>query len=381
MNLETSFNAAQLVMLFGALQGVLLSLASFFWKKDNRAANSTFAGIMMLLVLMMLASARGMAGMSPEAAPYGVLHLWGALALSLGPLIYFHVRTSVDARYLFKGSRLIHFIPALIHLSLLVPLLFAEPELRAAYVESYLERELYQSLIPGVRIGFIVTSLYVLLSFFWIRRFETHVAQVASFGDEPRVRWLKWFTGLLVVLLFLLGLFTLREVYQLLAACTMTAFMSAITFIALVRPQVFHGIPTVLKLSSEAKEEGKYGASQLDEAQKTAYLDTLRRHFEQEKPYLQQELTLREVAEQINIPYRYVSQVVNEKLDQHFMDFVNGYRIEAAKTMLLDPAWTHLSIDGIAAEAGFKSRSAFYSAFKKATRSTPGAFRKTRPST
>jgi AraC-like DNA-binding protein len=286
------------------------------------------------------------------------------------------VRVSVDAGYLFKGFRLLHLIPAVIHLSLLVPLLFAEPDLRAAIEADYLAREIFRSFIPGIRIAFLVTFCYALVSLFWIHRYKRHVVDVASFGDEQNVRWLRLFVLLVLSLLFLLGLFSQRSSYPLLPACTMTAFMSIVMLTALTRPHLFHGIPAILKLSGEPKEEEKYGASQLDEEQKSAYLDALRSHFEGEKPYLKQDLTLREVSQQTGIPYRYVSQVVNEKLKLHFMDFVNGYRIEAAKRMLVDPEWTHLSISGIAAEAGFKSRSAFYAAFRKATGSTPGDFKK-----
>ena len=372
MNLETSFDLTQLITLFGALQGLLLGVASFFWRRENRAENNLFAGIMMLFVLLMLGGIKSSSGVLIQNPPYAVLHLWGALVLAFGPMIYFYVRTSVDARYLFKGSRFVHFIPSLLHLSLLVPLLFVGAEARESYVQSYTERELYRSLIPGIRIGLISAIIYALVSFIWIRRFETHVVQVASFEDQLRIRWLKWFTSLLIVLIFLYGLFSVHELYRLLAACTTAAFMCAITLFALVRPTVFHGIKTTLKLS----DEEKYEASQLDDAQKKAYLQTLLQHFEQEKPFLQPELTLREVATQVNIPYRYVSQVVNEMLDRQFLDFVNSYRIEAAKTMLIAPEWIHLSIDGVAAEAGFNSRSAFYKAFKKATGITPGAFRK-----
>ena len=376
MNPDTSFSTTQLVMLIGASQGVLLIVASFFWSQANRTANRIFAGIILLLVLMMLASARGLAGASPENAPYGVLHLWGAFALLLGPMIFFYVRTSVDASYLFKTPRLVHGIPALIHLSLLVPLVFVGPDLRATYIDSYRDLELYRSMVPRVPIGFVVTSCYAVAAFVWIRRFETHVTQVASFGDALRIRWLRWFTGLLVILLFFLGLFMLPELDQLAGAGALMAFMTTVLFIALVRPNVFHGVPAALQLSEEDTNKEKYGASQLDETQKTDHLDVLLRHFGTARPYLQQELTLRDVAKQINIPYRYVSQVVNEKLDQNFMDFVNSYRIEAAKAMLLDPEWSHLTIDGIAGEAGFNSRSAFYTAFKKVTGTTPGIFRK-----
>ncbi|MEM1125812.1 MAG: helix-turn-helix domain-containing protein [Bacteroidota bacterium] len=377
MNPEPSLTTAQVLMLLGALQGLLLAAASFFWKHDNRIANRLFASIILILVWMMgTVGVRGFVGVPPVGAPYAIIHAWGALALCLGPLVYVHVRTSVDASYLFTWKRLVHALPALIHLSLLLPLPFVGPELRATMVERFLELELYRSLVPGIRIGFVVTSLYVLASFVWIRRFERHVTEVASFQDDLRVRWLKWFTGLLVVLLFLLGLFILRELYRVMIAGALASFMSALTFIALVRPEVFHGIPTALKLSEADPEGEKYEASQLDEEQKATHLQALLQHFETERPYLQQELTLRDVSNQINVPYRYVSQVVNEKLDRHFMDFVNGYRVEAAKRMLLDPAWSHLTIDGIAGEAGFKSRSAFYTAFKKVTGMTPGAFRK-----
>ena len=372
MNLESNFDVAQLVTLFGALQGLLLSIASLLWRRDNRAENTLFAGTMILFVVLMLGGIKSSSGVLIQNPPYAVLHLWGALALAFGPMFYFYVRTSVDASYLFKGSRLVHFIPFLIHLSLLVPLLFVEADVRESYVNSYTERELYRSFLPGVRIGLVMAIIYALASFFWIRRFEKHLVRVASSGEHLRIRWLKWFTTLLVVLIFLYGLFSVRELYRLLAACTTTAFMCAITLIALVRPTVFHGIDTALKLS----DEEKYETSQLDDAQKESYLQTLLQHFEQEKPFLKPELTLREVAEQVNIPYRYVSQVVNEKLDRQFLDFVNSYRVDAAKTMLIAPQWAHLSIEGVAAEAGFNSRSAFYKAFKKATGITPGAFRK-----
>lgn len=381
--MESSLNAPQIILLIGVVQGALLSLASVLRHDDNRTASRLFGGILLILVLLMLALVRGFAqgtGLptsAPGNAPYAVLHMWGALALLLGPLVYFYTRTSVDASYLYTPTRLLHGLPALVHLSLLVPLLFVGADLRADYVEHYTERQLYRSMIPGVPLGLLVTCAYVLVSFVWIRRLETHVTQVSSFAVDQRVRWLRWFTGLMVVLMALLSVFTLRAPYQLLAASALTAFMSALTLIALVRPGVFHSIPPALRLTDEDTHPEKYSTSQLDEEQKNTHLKTLLQFFETDRPYLHPELTLREVAEQIGVPQRYVSQVINEKLDQHFMDFVNGYRVEAAKTMLVDSNWAHLTVDGIAGEAGFNSRSAFYAAFKKATGTTPGAFRRT----
>jgi AraC-like DNA-binding protein len=62
-------------------------------------------------------------------------------------------------------------------------------------------------------------------------------------------------------------------------------------------------------------------------------------------------------------------------LGQTFSDFVNSYRVEAAKRKLLDPAFRHLSVLGIAEEVGFNSKSSFNSVFKKHTNMTPSRFR------
>ncbi len=365
-------------MLVGAFQALIVAAAAFSWKTDNRPAARTFGGIMMLWALIMFAAARSELGsIPPDKVPYWFLHARGALGLLLGPLVFFHVRTSVDDGYrLLRLPRLVHLIPPAIHLSLLLPFLFVEPELRQTFEDVYRARELYRSAIPGIRVGFIITSLYVLGSYFWIRRFEAHAMDVASFGDESHVRWLKIFILLLLSLLFVLGFATLGEPIQFMAAVTMVAFVNTITFIGLARPKLFHAIPQSLRLHSPVADEEKYVASPLEETQKEEFLKRLTTYFDNEQPFLKQELTLRQVAEQINIPYRYVSQIINEKTDSHFMDFVNGYRIEAAKARLTDPHSAHLSIDGIADEAGFKSRSAFYAAFKKTTGETPGAYRR-----
>ena len=95
-----------------------------------------------------------------------------------------------------------------------------------------------------------------------------------------------------------------------------------------------------------------------------------------DKLYQSPELTLALFAEKVNIPSYYASQVINEKLDCNFFDFVNGYRIEAAMAMLVNPKYNHYTIVAIAFEAGFNSKSAFYSAFKKITNLTPSQFRK-----
>lgn len=58
----------------------------------------------------------------------------------------------------------------------------------------------------------------------------------------------------------------------------------------------------------------------------------------------------------------------------HFNDFVNAHRIDEAKMMLLSDSYSTITIDAIAQKLGFRSKSAFYTAFKKHTGNTPKEF-------
>ena len=92
--------------------------------------------------------------------------------------------------------------------------------------------------------------------------------------------------------------------------------------------------------------------------------------------YLDGELTLQKLAKALAVSPHHLSQTINEQLNQNFIDFINAYRIEEAKRMLVDPAKKHYSILAVSEEVGFNSKSAFNTAFKKHANMTPSEFRK-----
>jgi AraC-like DNA-binding protein len=70
-----------------------------------------------------------------------------------------------------------------------------------------------------------------------------------------------------------------------------------------------------------------------------------------------------------------LSQVINEQFSSNFNDFINSYRVEDAKKMLMDPEGRNFTIASIAYDSGFNTLSAFNVAFKKFTGVTPSQFR------
>lgn len=106
------------------------------------------------------------------------------------------------------------------------------------------------------------------------------------------------------------------------------------------------------------------------------YYQQLLEIMQTEELYLDADLNLKKLAERLELSNGYLSQIINQKEDKNFFDFINSYRIKDFKKKVADPKFAHLNLLGIAYEAGFKSKSTFNLAFKKLTGTTPSAYKK-----
>lgn len=95
--------------------------------------------------------------------------------------------------------------------------------------------------------------------------------------------------------------------------------------------------------------------------------------------YLDNELSLEKLAGQVNLKPRELSQLLNQEGGNSFNEFISSFRITHAKQLLSNPNEAQTSIEAVALMSGFKSRSAFYEAFRRGTGQSPGEFRKSRP--
>lgn len=101
------------------------------------------------------------------------------------------------------------------------------------------------------------------------------------------------------------------------------------------------------------------------------YFKKLEELMQFKKLYKNPCLSLSSVAEVLGISACYLSSMVNSLLNKSFIDFINEYRIADVKQNLNSEAFAHYTIISVGLEAGFNSKSAFYSAFKKHTGLTP----------
>lgn len=103
-------------------------------------------------------------------------------------------------------------------------------------------------------------------------------------------------------------------------------------------------------------------------------LSRLLTHMTNDKPYLDADLSLTDLARRLHTNPVVLSQVINTGAGQNFNDFVNQYRVDEFKRQVRNPANAHLSFLGLALDCGFNSKATFNRAFKKFTRLSPKEF-------
>ena len=112
---------------------------------------------------------------------------------------------------------------------------------------------------------------------------------------------------------------------------------------------------------------------------KTEDLKTLMEHIDSymksTEAFVRTELTIIDLAEKLKVHPKRISTSINTIFNQNFNSYVNQLRIKKAKSLLADQSSDYFSIEGIGKEVGFHSKSAFYSAFKKVTGTTPNKYK------
>ena len=145
-------------------------------------------------------------------------------------------------------------------------------------------------------------------------------------------------------------------------------------FIALNNPEFFRGVHSHLKPITEVVPKQKTSPVRDDE--KNKQIESLKDFMIKKEPYLDSSLTIQDLAEQVKMPVKDLSALINLYMNKHFFDFINEYRIEKAKEILKDSSQKDLTVLEILFQVGFNSKSSFSTSFKKHTGKTPTEFRK-----
>lgn len=376
--LERSINFLGLTTIIGTFEGFLIGCFLLLYKSIKRPAN-TYLGILILIITLYIFPGFVFRTGYLVAYPH-VVHIHIVTILLTGPFAYFYICACIQKDFQLKPIHSLHFLPAVAALCYHIPFyLQSGPEKVEIFLNFLRHGDLGISPVIGAAKVFHVV-LYFCICVRLVLVYRRHLSNTASYIDTDFHRWLLLFCFILLLPILTLFIFILtgyRFTNSPLLLSGFFFFIIGVHLVFLAKPTLFHTFPHQMLLpKSTEKRKQKYEKSTLQANQKEKMLDKLLTFVETEKPYLTPELTLAQLAKQIDMPTHLLSQIINEKLDCNFLDFINGYRIKAAQAKLKDKAFSNYTIVSIAHEVGFNSKSPFYTAFKKHTDTTPSKYRK-----
>lgn len=289
----------------------------------------------------------------------------------LGPLLYLYYHQIFRLRLPLRWS--LHFLPALAFLIYFI--IYQSIILRPLQAANYLR-------VPNHATLVILTtlSLFIYSGFIWkeIGYYKTKFKNLKLNIDF----WLY----LLVSFLFMKGvegiMVAMKKIffneitprfnayYQPFFILIETLVLLAIGFFGLKEANTFR----LEKLATNSDVQNKKQLVSQQEADE--YLQRLSKAMETEKLFTDTDLDEKKMAKAIGIQSYQLSILLNKYLGKTFTEFVNTYRIEEAKRMLLDSKTSQNKMFSIAMDCGFHSESVFYANFKKYTGTTPRQFQK-----
>ena len=208
-----------------------------------------------------------------------------------------------------------------------------------------------------------------------------HIDRLKQYFASTEGMELQWVSILvcalcLYVLQHLIGQIMILQGEQDLVGPLFDSFLVFVVVLALalwgLRPSPDLDRATRTLAEFETPKDKKYEKSALDAAQSERIARKLVRAMEKDCLYRDPNLTLGMLAQHVGVSLNYVSQTLNQNLGQSFFEFINSWRIKEAMPLV---ARGDATILAIAYEVGFNSRSAFYSAFKRATGQTPTSYK------
>jgi AraC-like DNA-binding protein len=364
-----------IISFLAAFQLLFVALYLFSHQRGNRQNNALLGIIFLLFAISMADVTIRLMGIELQLP---ALHLIDDGFLFLyGPLLYFYTKKVVYNDYLFKIKHLLHLIPFLLFTAFLTIDIFSLSEVDQ-------EEAMLQTKVANISLWVTFVSILIylyLLSYLWfsnqsINTYRGVIKDKFSSIDNINLNWLKFiirsFTIITIIAMIngVLPIFGIAifQYISLVALLVFTfLFINRVLIKAMNQPEIFSGI--------SMKDLEKYAGSNINSDEIERYKLQLLELLKKEKCYLNPELTLQGLADQLQISSKVLSQVINQCFNQKFYDLINSYRCEEVKEILSGDDH-RITISEAMYQSGFNSKSSFNKEFKKLTGQTPSEFRK-----
>ncbi len=302
------------------------------------------------------------------------------VAFTYGPLLYLYIIFMTNPKRKFNWLALIHFIPFVVFFA--VSVIFREVPLLKDLRHFFAPDRFISLRIVYSTCLFLSISAYSIMAFVEIRRHQANLKNLISYTSNViTLNWLKVvsisFYVSFLILFILGGLNMIGNIIPFDPYFVVFTFIALLSFVysfyGIKQPVIFGD--EVRITGNEQKDSEKYVKSGLKETQAQKYLEKLIRFVEEDKPYLNRDLSIQDLSDMTDIPRHHITQVLNEKHKKNFFTFINEYRVKEVISRFSDPKNNYFTILAIAYDSGFNSKATFNSIFKSQTGLTPSEYR------
>jgi len=376
---NTDLNFVDFVILLGVVQGIMLFITSLFRKgRKEKFKAAMFFFLTSIITEIFLNRTGYMYFVIP------LVDFSEPFQFAIPPLIYLLV-LSIEPDVVLKKWEL-HFIPFIAYTLFFIPYYLAPYEFKFEnyyYVHHLVEWKttghydlLYKlSMVRNFQMFFwyFQMIIYLILSF----------QKLLHFYQNPRsgisrfeINW--WFAFSVIISLLIMVTLVVKKTYvrdvgDHIIATFLTGIIYCSTLTELLRPTALH--QAIHEIEETTEEPPRTATSGLKEEKKLEIQQKLLAVMDEKKLYTDSLISVGKLAKLIGEPGYVISQVINEKMKVSFYDWIARYRVEEAKKLMTDPKTEQYTVEQIAEEVGYNSKSAFNKAFKKFTGRTPSEFR------
>jgi AraC-like DNA-binding protein len=390
IHMQFEFNLYSSLLLPAFFQGLLMSLLLLTRGiRDERLSDKLLALLIMLCTVKVAFWMLGFAGWydSHDAYTSFMFYFPFETTIWMGPTLYFYFLSLTDTKFKLTGKHLPHFILPLISAGLTLAKMVVDFTFFAPFpIEEYNQygtkgpwADILRS-IPFQVISYISFFNYLFLTRKQYNSYRNYIRENFSSTDNIEFEWIRNIlyavgAAITIFLVFeILGLFfpgtlTYRFDWYAYFCMGIIIFYISISGLLSLNRNLYrlHFKPEPPEPSSDIPIENPNKQHPIDETLRSL----LNEHLMINKPYLEPELSLTDLAKQLKTNPSILSKLINEGFGQHFNDFINEYRIRELMGKLKQGEHKQQTLLGLALDCGFNSKATFNRSFKKLTSMSP----------
>lgn len=374
------------IFLIATFLGFLIFFALFFKNAKQKHSSRLLALYILTFSLFAAHNLLVVTGLLTQF-PYA-FRCTKALHYLPGVLLYLYVRSTIKNEQSLHKKDYLLFIPTILHFIELLPFYFTDKVTKQQQVALF-----FKDMNSGLKNdeGILPAYIHPILMLSLACASVYYSYKLISRSKKERIKkepiessvykWLNLFMAFNLLLICTLGfhIFTaqfLRNYNVFLTNLIETSCLLITTGITLFfHPNILYGFQIESKnqyqevLENEKKDEmwDKIDAKSMviTAEKKQQYLHTIELKMNELQPFLQPGFSLKDLSDVTNIPYTYLSIIINQEYNLNFNEYVNKHRIDYVKAILESPDSHLYTLEAISKKAGFSSRATFSRAFLK----------------